>query len=175
MSDFNKNEELRYQFILYINDKYVCQRYFNILDFNEESVNSLEIKEMMDSITGINNGQLGSLGIIPRFLQKKSLTYMWDTYNPYFNQQEDNSRNNLDRKDYFQFEIKIDDKTVAKSQFSGNYFPPKIRYAVDVREIIPEIIIEIKYFLTLKKYTFDSKTKPWLESQKESEKEFLIK
>lgn len=171
MSDYNKNEELRYQFVLYINDNIICQRYFNIPNFNEESLKSLELKDLMENIGGINNGKLGSLGIIPRYLQKKSLTYMWDNYNPYATQNDENNKNIFERKDNFQFEIKVDEKTISKTEFSGNYFPPKIRYAVDVREIIPEIISEVKYSLSQKKYTFDTKNKAWEESQKE----FLIK
>lgn len=171
MNEFNKNEELRYQFVLYINDNIICQRYFNIIGFDEESVDSLEIKDLMESIAGMNNGTHGSLGIIPKYLQKKSLTYMWDNYNPYSIQQEENVKSIFDRKDNFQFEIKVDEKTIAKTEFSGNFFPPKIRYAVDVREIIPAIMNEIRTSLSQKKYTFDSKTKAW----KESQKEFLVK
>ncbi len=171
MNEFNKNEELRYQFVLYINDNIICQRYFNIIGFDEESVDSLEIKDLMETIAGMNNGSHGSLGIIPRYLQKKSLTYMWDNYNPYSMQQEENIKSIFDRKDNFQFEIKVDEKTIAKTEFSGNFFPPKIRYAVDVREIIPAIMNEIRTSLSQKKYTFDSKTKAWRESQKE----FLVK
>lgn len=153
MSDYIKNEELRFQFILYINENIICQRYFNIYDFNEDSVKSLELKELMDAITGINNGQYSSQGIIPRHLKTKSINYLWETYNPYFIQQEDSTRVNADKKDNFQFEIKIDEVSVAKSEFSGNLFQPKIRYAVDVREIIPEIMSEIRQSLSQKKYT----------------------
>jgi hypothetical protein len=170
MSEYNKNEELRFQFVLYINDNIICQRYFNIIGFDEASVDSLELKELMESIGGVN-GNLGSLGIIPRYLQKKSLTYLWDNYNPYSVQNDENHKSVFERKDNFQFEIKVDEKTIGKTEFSGNYFPPKIRYAVDVREIIPEIMGEIRSQLTQKKYTFDTKTKAWRESQKE----FLIK
>ena len=161
----------KFEFVLYINGNIICQRYFNIFDFNEESLNSIELKELMQSIAGMNNGQHGSLGIIPRFLQKKSLSYLWDSYNPYNLQQDDNNKNNHDRKDNFQFEIKVEEKTVAKTEFSGNQFPPKIRYAVDVREIIPEIMSEIRHYLSLESYTIDSKTTSW----KESQKEFLVK
>jgi hypothetical protein len=171
MSEYIKNEELRFQFVLYINENIICQRYFNIYDFNEDSLKSIELKDLMNAITGVNNGNFSSQGIIPRHLKQKSITYLWDTYNPYFLQNEDSARNGSDKKDNFQFEIKVDERTVAKSEFSGNLFQPKIRYAVDVREIIPEIMSEIRQFLSLKKYTIDSKTKGWEESQKE----FLIK
>ena len=173
MSEYIKNEELRFQFVLYINDNIICQRYFNVFNYNEDSLKSLELKELMDAITGMNNGDYGSMGIIPRHLKKKSITYHWDTYNPYFAQEE--NKNIFDKLDNFQFEIKVDDVTVAKSEFSGNYFQPRIRYAVDVREIIPEIMSEIRQYLSLEKYTIDSKTVAWQKALKESKKEFLVK
>jgi hypothetical protein len=134
-------------------------------------VKSIELKQLMDAITGMKNGEHGSLGIIPRHLQKKSLTYLWDNYNPFFIQSDDGNKNSLDRNDNFQFEIKVDEVSVAKSEFSGNYFPPKVRYSVDVREIIPEIMSEIRYYLSLDKLNVSKDTKAWVESQKE----FLIK
>ena len=150
-----KIEEQRFEFVLYINDHIICQRYFNIRDYNEESVKSLELKELMDNVAGMNNGQYGALGIIPKYLQKKSKEYLWDNYNPYFVQKEDEEagKSIFDKIDNFQFEIKIDKVSVAKSQFCGNYFPPKVRYAVDVREIIPSIMSEIRYSLSQKNYT----------------------
>lgn len=148
-----KIEEQRFEFILYINDHIICQRYFNIRDFNEDSLNSLELKELMDNIVGMNNGQYGSLGIIPRYLQNKSKDYLWDNYNPYFTQKEETTKNIFEKLDNFQFEIKVDKNSVAKSEFCGNYFPPKVRYAVDVREIIPSIMSEIRHSLSQKNYS----------------------
>jgi hypothetical protein len=148
-----KIEEQRFEFILYINDHIICQRYFNIRDFNEDSLKSLELKELMDNIVGMNNGQYGSLGIIPRYLQNKSKDYLWDNYNPYFVQKEETTKNIFDKIDNFQFEIKVDKNSVAKSEFCGNYFPPKVRYAVDVREIIPSIMSEIRHSLSQKNYS----------------------
>lgn len=72
-----KVEEQRFEFILYINDHIICQRYFNIRDYNENSVKSLEIKELMDNIVGMNNGDFGYLGIIPKYLKDKSVDYLW--------------------------------------------------------------------------------------------------
>jgi hypothetical protein len=148
-----KIEEQRFEFILYINNKIICQRYFNIRDFNEDSVSSLEMKELMDSICGMNNGQYGEMGIIPKHLKNKAIDYLWAYYNPYNTNPDQNPRNIFERIDDFQFEIKIDKKMVGKSMFSGNFFPPKVRYAVDIKEIIPSIMGEIRYFLSQNKYT----------------------
>jgi hypothetical protein len=148
-----KIEEQRFEFVLYINNHIICQRYFNIKDFNEESIKSLEMKELMDALCGMNNGEFGEMGIVPNFLKAKSRDYLWANYNPYATTQELNPRNIFEKIDDFQFEIKVDKKTVGKSMFSGNYFPPKVRYAVDIKEIIPTIMNEIRYFLSLKNYT----------------------
>jgi hypothetical protein len=161
MSTFNKNntfdpkriEEQRFEFILYINNHIICQRYFNIKEFNEESTNSFEIKEMMNRICGMNNGKYGTMGIIPTFFKKKSIDYLWSNYNPYTPQTEVNYRSIFQKVDNFQFEFKIDKQMVSKSVFSGNFFPPKVRYAVDIKEIIPSIISEFRQSLSQKNYS----------------------
>jgi hypothetical protein len=148
-----KIEEQRFEFVLYINNHIICQRYFNIRDYNEDSLNSLELKELMDNIAGMNINDFGGMGIIPKYLKDKSMSYLWDNYNPYYEQQDEGSKNIFEKLDDFQFEIKIDKNTVAKSTFSGNFFPPKVRYAVDVRVIIPAIMSEIRDYLSEKNYS----------------------
>ena len=105
----------------------------------------------MDSLTGINTNNVGQMGIIPSFLKAKSVDFLWGTYNPYSPSQEQSTKTTSDKIDDFQFEIKIDRRVVAKSTFSGNLFQPKVRYAVDIKEIIPSIMSEIRYFLSEKK------------------------
>jgi hypothetical protein len=148
-----KIQEQRFEFILYINNKIICQRYFDIRDFNEESISSLEMKNLMDSICSMSMGSYGEMGIIPKHLKNKAIDYLWSYHNMYSSNQDQIPRNIFERIDNFQFEIKIDKKMVGKSMFSGNFFPPKVRYAVDIKEIIPLIMGEIRYFLSQKKYT----------------------
>jgi hypothetical protein len=153
-TNFNtqKIEEERFEFILYINNHIICQRYFNIRDYNEDSSNSYEMKELLDNLTGMNNGEFGELGIIPKFLKNKSVEYLWDNYNPYFLKTEDGTKNIFEKLDNFQFEIRVDKKSVGICQFSGNFFQPKVRYAVNIREIIPAITSEIRHYLSKNNY-----------------------
>lgn len=146
-----KIEEQRFEFVLFINNHIICQRYFNIRDFDENSVDLNNIKEMMDNLTGVNVNNVGQMGIIPAFLKAKSVDFLWNTYNPYSPSQEQSTRTTSDKIDDFQFEVKIDKNVIAKSTFSGNLFQPKVRYAVDIKEIIPSIMSEIRYFLSEKK------------------------
>lgn len=141
-----KIEEQRFEFVLLINDKIICQRYFNVRDYNQDVVKSLELKELMDTITGND-------GIIPNHLKKRTIEYLWDNYNPYYIQTEEESKNNFDKIDNFQFEIKVDKEVICKSYFPANPYSPKVRYSVDIKELIPSIITEIRDYLSLKKYT----------------------
>jgi len=106
----------------------------------------------MDGLVGMNNGQFGSLGLIPAHLKAKAVDYLWKNYNPYYQKKEDIAKNIFEKEDTFDFEIKVDKMTVAQSTFSGNFFPPQIRYQVDIKEIIPMIISDIKNVLSQKKY-----------------------
>ena len=115
----------------------------------------LEIKELMDRLVGMNNGDFGRSGMIPTHLKKKSMEYLWKNYNPWGIQSADVGvgKNIFDKLDTFDFEIKVDKNVVAQSTFSGNFFPQQVRYQVDIKELIPDIISEIKYTLSGKKYT----------------------
>lgn len=146
-------EEQRFEFVLYINDHIICQRYFNIRDYNESSIHSLEMKELIDNIAGMNIDSFGTMGIIPSHLKAKAVDYLWNNYNPYYTQPEEGNKNIYEKLDNFQFEIKVDKATVAKTQFSGNFFPPKVRYDVNIKEIIPAIMAEIRHFLSQKNYS----------------------
>ena len=146
-----KIEEQRFEFVFYINNNIICQRYFNIRDYNENAIKSLELKELMDNIVGLNNGDFGSVGIIPTFLKNRAVDYLWNNFNPY--QEQTEVLRTTDKVDNYQFEIKVDKAVVAKSQFSGNLFPPKVRYDVNIKEIIPSIMTEIRYYFSQKNYT----------------------
>lgn len=82
----------RFQFVLSVNDNIICQRYFRINGFNEESLNSLELKETVDEITvgiissipiqGMDKSLVGmDRGLINSDLVSKSRVYLWYTNN----------------------------------------------------------------------------------------------
>ena len=129
-------EKLPYEFLLLINNKPIVGRNFSIRGFNIESVRSLELKEIMDDVVDILKSQF----------KEKSADYLYKYYNPYITQTEADvmertSKINLyENEDMFTFQIKINGKIVAESIFSGNDFPPRVRYDVDIRKNIPEII-----------------------------------
>ncbi len=150
--DPKKIEEQRFEFILYTRGHIVCQRYFNIRDYNEDVLKSYELKELLDSIASLGD-EFGRMGIIPKFLKTKAEDLLWSMHNPFSQPYEQPLKNNFEKIEDFEFEIKVDKVSVAKSVFSGNYFPPKVRYSIDIREIIPSIMAEIREYFSRKNYT----------------------
>lgn len=173
-----KIEQHPFEFILRINGNIICQRYFNIHNFNPDVIESLEMKELLDVIAGMNNTDFGMMGIIPKFLKDRSGEYIqFFEDNPHLSYKsgDDVEKDIWAKLDNYTFEIKIDDKVVGVSHFSGNVFPPKIRYKVNLKhqtniwgekvlndkglpihlEIIPNIVKEIKKVFSQKSYTKD--------------------
>lgn len=158
-------DNFRFEFALYINEDpkdytnkkpIVCQRSFDVKNFNEDVVNSIEIKDLMDSLTGTNGH---NMGLIPNYLKQISKKNCWREYNPYRVVDIDDTRGAYSSEDVFTFEIKVDNKLVAKSSFSGTWLHTAYvknfndRYEINIKEIIPEIIKEIEYYFSKDAYT----------------------
>jgi hypothetical protein len=148
-------EQERFEFMFRINGHPICQRYFDIRNFNEDCLDSMELKEMMDNIAGMSINDFGEMGIIPNFLKAKTREYLWGYYNPHKPQKEDeiNRKDIFEKEDVYTFEFRVDNKTVAISHINGNYFPPKVRYQVNIKDIIPKIISEIRQSMSKKAIT----------------------
>ena len=129
----------KFEFILRINGNIICQRYFAVKNFNPKSVYSLNLIECVNDCVEMVQSQL----------KKKSLEYLWGQYNAYEKQTEDqiNRTPIYDKEDIFDFEIRIDERVVGARRFTGNVYPQRVRYSVDVRELIPKIISQIQYTL----------------------------
>ena len=128
----------KFEFVLYINGNIICQRYFSVKNYNRDVRYSMDLKECIDDC----------VQIIQTDLKDKSKDYLYKQYNPWQKQTQEeldaNKREVSEKEDVFDFEIKVDDRPVVKSRFSGNLYPQRVRYSVDVRKLIPEIISTIQ-------------------------------
>lgn len=126
----------KFEFILRINGNIICQRYFAVKNFNPKSVSSLNLIDCVNDCVEMVQGQL----------KKKSLEYLWNQYNAYEKQTEEqiNRTPIYDKEDIFDFEIRVDERVVGARRFTGNVYPQRVRYSVDIRELIPKIITQIQ-------------------------------
>tara|TARA_R110000803_G_scaffold54403_1_gene111109 strand:- start:517 stop:954 length:438 start_codon:yes stop_codon:yes gene_type:complete len=137
----------KFEFVLYINSNIICQRYFTVRDFNSKSLKSIEAKECLDEC----------VNLIKKDLKKKTYEYLYKSYNPYKKQlQEDIILENIfENEDVFDFEIKTDEKVIVKKRFTGNVYPQRVRYSVDVRKIIPTLTKEIQETFSLENFSVE--------------------
>ncbi len=128
----------KFEFVLYINGNIICQRYFSVKNYNKEVKYSMDLKWCIDEC----------VQTIQTDLKEKSTDYLYRQYSPWQKQTQEevdaNKRDIFEKEDNFDFEIKVDDRSVAKSRFSGNMYPQRVRYSVDVRKLIPGIISTIQ-------------------------------
>lgn len=138
-----------FEFLLKINGNIICQRYFNIKNYNPNCRESLEIKDMMDEVMGTTPLE----GIIPNFFKVKCVNNLWENYNPNYNKQRfDNTYN---KEDIFTFEVLINKELATSASFDGSVFQSNVRRNIDIRLIIPSIIKAITNCMSLDEYTKD--------------------
>lgn len=130
----------KFEFVLYINGNIICQRYFTVKNFNKNSLKSMDLVWCIGVVTDM----------IKDDLKAKSEDFLWKQFNPYREQTQEEvvSENIFENEDVFDFDIKVDDKTVVTTKFTGNIYPQRVRYSVDIRKLIPSIISEIQNTLS---------------------------
>ena len=135
----------KFEFILRINGNIICQRYFSIKTFNTKF--QWGIVECLEDC----------VEMVQKQLKNKSVEYLWAQHNPYEKQTEDqiNRTPIYDKEDIFDFEIRIDEKTTAIKRFTGNVYPQRVRYSVDIRDLIPKLITRIQESLNQEKISME--------------------
>ena len=140
-------ENLPFEFYLRINgnERPIVGRNFNVRGYNPKALRSLEIKNCIDEVVGMIEDQF----------RAKAEDYLYRYYNPFTKQNPEDIevKDLFADEDVFSFEIKVHGNVVAQKQFSGNWYPPKVRYDVDIRKLIPGIISKIQKTLSSKKLT----------------------
>tara|TARA_R110000796_G_scaffold219934_1_gene336014 strand:+ start:35816 stop:36376 length:561 start_codon:yes stop_codon:yes gene_type:complete len=151
-----------FEFSLKINNHIICQRFFSIKNYNSDSRESLEIKDMMSDIMGVNQELV--LGLIPEFFKYQCIDNSYKPYslqnNNLYNKDDEFilviSKNNVNKLKNKDGQFDIDDlkrEVIASGSFDGNLFHPNVRYEIDIRGIIPDIINVISKYLSMRDYT----------------------
>lgn len=126
--------DYQFDFTLFINDKIICQRYFNDNKFKN---NEVDLNQAIKIITVTTD-------LIKDLLKCQSIELLWKNYDT-------NSHKTILHKepknDLFKITISYNSKLLVSSCINGNIYQPKIKYSVDIRPIIPIIIENIRFCL----------------------------
>ena len=135
-----KNEQRKFEFTLYLNDNIIVQRYFNIIGFNKRAINSINFKEAVDE----------NVELIQAILKDKTVDFM-NKHQERFYTNPNYEQNGSDDK--LKIVVRQEGKTIAYREWDATIYPVKVRYTVDVRSVIYELITKIqKCLCTPNKY-----------------------
>ena len=123
------NDSTKVEFLLSLSGNIICQRFFNVKDFNHNAKRSLDITVDMSNICEeISND-----------LKEKTLDFLNSNQN-YYPVLESGTINEVEEEEYFLLELKLNDAVFIQRIFPAHVFPPKVRYSVDIRPKLRRIL-----------------------------------
>ena len=73
-------------------------------------------------------------------LKMKTVEYLLENSDAIIDDPEILNTSMTDEDEYFNLYIKIDDKVITHRQFNAKLYPPKVRYTVDLRPLLKNIM-----------------------------------
>jgi hypothetical protein len=136
-------ESVKLEFLMMVNDNIIVQRFFNVREFNNEGKNSLELYDLLREFKDDIQTQLSL----------KTVTYMTDNMYEIINNPAILDTSYIDGPEYFNIFIKQNDVTICHRQVDAKVYPPKIRYTVDVRPHLKNLLMNLTDIFSSKNLT----------------------
>jgi hypothetical protein len=135
----NNQDLTKFEFLLTLENNIVCQRFFNVRNYNQKSKNSLDLYYEVRNICEE----------ISRDLKIKTVDYLHENQEYFYglNNVESVSEN---EKESFSLKIKMGDTIFIERMFSSNVFHPKVRYTVDIRPNLKRYLSDLTDVLSSK-------------------------
>jgi len=138
------------EFLLTLNENIIVQRFFNVKGFNYQAKNSLELYEFIKSLKES----------LEYYLKMKTVVYMMDNKESIIHDPKIMETSQTEGPEYFNIYVKLGEQTICHRIFDGKKFPPKVRYTVDVRPFLKDLLRELtdifsNYELTHEYLEFD--------------------
>lgn len=140
-----EQESIKLEFLLTLNENIVVQRFFNVKGYNPRAKNSLELYEYVKSIKDE----------LQYYLKMKTVTYMMDNKEAISHDPKIMETSFTEGPEIFNIYIKIGDTTICHRIFDGKIYPPKVRYTVDVRPYLKEILKDLTDIFSNHKLTHE--------------------
>ena len=134
----NNNKEItKFEFLLTLSNNIVVQRYFNVKDYNPIARRSLDLYDTVKYICEE----------IAEDLKLKTSTYMCENQSFFFDYEKSEDDKQVE-KEYFMLEIKLNDEVFILRSFPAYYYHSKIKYTVDIRPMLKDILSELTHVLS---------------------------
>jgi len=140
-----QNDITKVEFLMTLNNNFVVQRFFNVKGFNPKAKNSAELTEYIKDL----DMELQTK------LRNKTVVYMLENR---FQIEEDASileTSNTDGPETFNIILKLGNETICHRIFDAKVYPPKVRYTLDIRPSIKNILRELTDIFSEKNLSFE--------------------
>ena len=138
-----EQDSTKMEFLLTLNDNIVVQRFFNVRGYNPKAKNSLELYEFIKAFSEE----------LHYYLKMKTVVYMMDNRSAIEENPEIMETSYTEGPENFNIYVKVGDTTICHRQLNGKMYPPKVRYTVDVRPFLKELLRELTDIFSNKKLT----------------------
>jgi hypothetical protein len=128
-----EQDSTKMEFLLTLNDNIVVQRFFNVRGYNPKAKNSVELYEY---IKGLKEE-------LDYYLKMKTVIYMMDNKESIIHDPKIMETSFTEGPEIFNLFVKVGEQTICQRIFDGKKFPPKVRYTVDVRPFLKDVLREL--------------------------------
>jgi hypothetical protein len=140
-----QNDVTKVEFLITLNDNFVVQRFFNVKGFNPKAKGSVELMNyMFDLRTDLQTK-----------LRNKCAVYMLENR---FQIEEDSAvldTSNTDGPERFNIILRVGNETICHYIIDAKLYPPKVRYTLDVRPSIKNILRELTDIFSAKNLSYN--------------------
>jgi hypothetical protein len=141
----NQNEMTKMEFLLTLNDNIVVQRFYNVRGYNPKAKSSMELYYEVSDFAEL----------LQKHLKMRSVDYLLENDFQIMEDPQMLETSYTDGPENFNVFIKVDGELVCHRQFDAKPYPPKVRYTVDVRIFLKELLRNLTEIFSTKNLTLD--------------------
>lgn len=138
-------ESTKLEFILKVNENIIVQRFFNVRGYNPNAKSSVELHEYINDFVIEFKDRL----------RTKSVVYMMENQFEIYENPMVMETSITDGPEKFTLTIKNGDTVMYNREINAKVYPPKVRYTVDVRPQLKELLTSLTEIFSEKKLTYE--------------------
>ncbi len=135
MSENNRKQfqDCRFQTTLELNGNMICQRYFDITNFNPKSLSSIELKKAIArNVQVIKNDLVSKTRIALSYIYDEEHVSSKQGKTSYWYKLNDEFRNPLAKTNTFKYSFLMDGKVIISEEWDGSVYPSIVCSKIDI-------------------------------------------
>lgn len=140
-----EQESTKLEFLLTLNENIVVQRFFNVRGFNAKSKNSLDLYEYMNDV----------VDSLHYDLKMKTVVYLLDNKESIIHDPSVMETSFTEGPEVFNLVIRYGEQVICNRQLDAKLYPPKVRYTVDIRPFLKEVLKDLTDIFSSNNLTYD--------------------